>query len=495
MVGPAGHGRRRRAHAVADPADEVHEGTAIQRRVVDHVEGVRPSRAARAEIGQLGQPRGVLRGGVQVATHERRVVDVRAVDHVRVGKGGVAPPVLRRGVDEDQLRRFAVGGDPLEETVAAGGARVVLRGVGEGEPVPEARRRLHGRLRTAMVELAAAAAAHQAQRAVDGPRAGLVDVEAEVQQMPDEAARLGHARQQHPIHRAVQRIVGPVRSHEGGEVAHGQQAGTGHRAARRPVHQVVDPPGADPSLDPQMTRVAAHLVTRRQREPPAITRHQRRRRMEPVAHVQPRLGVVHVDGRYRFVVADRTDVLIGQRHRRDVVGQLDPQLHPDGGGLAVGAEHQRCVEPHAVLSPRHVPLPPAPHQREAVTHEEPVPDGNPPLGRHVGHGPVEQARHHPPAAVRYVDEGDPVPTGRHHRPQHDDVAAEADPAFTVAGGLGQVDDVRHWPRRRDRRRSAPPRRSARRGRRRRTRRRPRTARVERSPDEPDPRCAPPTAAS
>ena len=171
VVGPAGHGRRRRAHAVADPADEVHEGTAIQRRVVDHVERVRPSRAARTEIGQLGQPGGVLRGGVQVATHERRVVDVRPVDHVRVGKGGVTPPVLRRRVDEDQLRRFAVGGDPLEETVAAAGARVVLRGVGEGEPVPEARRRLHGRLRTTMVELAAAAAAHQAQRPVDGPPA------------------------------------------------------------------------------------------------------------------------------------------------------------------------------------------------------------------------------------------------------------------------------------------------------------------------------------
>ena len=382
-----------------------------------------------------------MRGGVQVATHERRVVDVRPVDHVRVGKGGVTPPVLRRRVDEDQLRRFAVGGDPLEETVAAAGARVVLRGVGEGEPVPEARRRLHRRLRTAMVELAAAAAAHQAQRPVDGPRAELVDVEAEVQQMPDEAARLGHARQQHPIHRAVQRVVGPVRSHEGGEVAHRQQAGTGHRAARRPVHQVVDPSGADPALDPQMTRVAAHLVTRRQREPPAITRHQRRRRMKPVPHVQPRFGVVHVDGRYRFVVADRADVLIGERHRRDVVGQLDPQLHPGGDGLAVGVEHQRCVEPHAVLAPRHVPLPSAPHQREAVTHEEPVSHRDPALRRHVGHGPVEQARHHPPAAVRYVDEGDPVATGRHHRPQHDHVAAEADPAVTVAGGLGQVDDA------------------------------------------------------
>ena len=132
---------------------------------------------------------------------------------------------------------------------------------------------------------------------------------------------------------AVQRVVGPVRPHEGGEVAHGQQAGTGHRAARRPVHQVVDPSGADPALDPQMTRVAAHLVTRRQREPPAITRHQRRLGMKAVAHVQPRLGVVHVDGRYRFVVADRTDVLVGERHRRRVVGQLDPQLHPGGDGL------------------------------------------------------------------------------------------------------------------------------------------------------------------
>ena len=76
-----------------------------------------------------------------------------------------------------------------------------------------------------------------------------------------------------------------------------------------------------------------------------------------------------------------------------------------------------------------------------MTHEEPVPHRNPALRRHVGHGPVEQARHHPPAAVRYVDEGDPVAAGRHHRSQHDDVAAEADPAVTVAGGLGQVDDV------------------------------------------------------
>ena len=179
VIGPAGHGRRRRAHAVADPAHEVHEGAAVQRRVVDHVEGVRPSRAARAAIGQLRQPRGVLRGGVQVATHERRVVDVRTRRPRACGRGRRHPASTPAAVSTKiSFGGSPFGGDPLEQTVAASGARVVLRSVGEGEPVPEARCRLHRRLRAAMVELAAAAAAHQAQRPVDGPRTGLVDVEA-----------------------------------------------------------------------------------------------------------------------------------------------------------------------------------------------------------------------------------------------------------------------------------------------------------------------------
>src|SRR5262249_44332150 len=138
-------------------------------------------------VRQLREAGTMLRAGIEVATNKGRVIDVGPVDHRRMGERGIAPPVLRRGVDEDQFRRFGRRRYPLDEAVAGAGAGILLGEVGVGELVAEAGCRLHGRLGTAMVELAAPTATDKPERAVDSPRPGLVGVEAEIQEMADKA--------------------------------------------------------------------------------------------------------------------------------------------------------------------------------------------------------------------------------------------------------------------------------------------------------------------
>ena len=370
----------------------------------------------------------MLGAGEEVAPDEWGVGHVGAVLDAGVGQRRIAPPVLGRAVAEHDPRRVGPLGDPVEEPGPPIGGRVRLGEVGEGEQVAEARRRLDRRLGVAVVELPPPAPTHQPEHPVERPPSLLVDVESQVEEVAEEPAVLGDPGDDQPVGPAPDRVVRPVGAEEGRQVAGGHQPGPDDRSVADPVDQVVDPPGLQPIVDPQLGPVG---------ERPAVAGERRRLVGQPVPDPQDGLGVGWVGRGDRLMATERPDVLVGQRDRGDGLRQLEPELHP----ARLGSRDPGHVESDPGRAAGDVPLPADPGQGEALVHQEAVTGIDPGRRRRCRGGPVEQPGHPPVASVGDVEQRDPVGPVGIDGPQHRGVTGEPDRAVVGPLGVGQVDDV------------------------------------------------------
>ncbi len=181
----------RRGLSRSDPAVELHQGSAQQGPVVDRVGSVLTARVVCGTgIGQQEIARAMLRPRQVVDAHRLRGGQVALAIQVGVGQRGMAAPVLRRGVDEENLRHLTARGQPRQQPIRATGFRVCLRRVVEGEEVFHTILIRVGRLAKALVELAAPATGDQRYQSVkDGPIA-LVLVQPQIQEVAQESAAL-----------------------------------------------------------------------------------------------------------------------------------------------------------------------------------------------------------------------------------------------------------------------------------------------------------------
>src|SRR5207302_1612881 len=112
-----------------------------------------------------------------------RGLEVGVAGRVDMREGGVAAPVLGRGVGVDDLRDAAAGAVALQEAVRPLTERVGHLIVGEGECVAKAGRELDRGLGEAVVELAPAGAGDMNKAAIEDLAAGFIDVQAKIEEM------------------------------------------------------------------------------------------------------------------------------------------------------------------------------------------------------------------------------------------------------------------------------------------------------------------------
>jgi len=181
----------RRGLSRSHPAIEIYQGGAQQGPVVDRVGPVLTARVVCGTgIGQQEIARAVLRPREVVEAHRRRGGKVALPIQVNVSQCGMATPVLRRGVDEENLGQLASGGQPRQQSIRAAGFRVCLRRVVKGEQVFHAVLIRIGRLAKALVELAAPTTGNQGNEPVKDSPIPLVLVQAQIQEMAQESAAL-----------------------------------------------------------------------------------------------------------------------------------------------------------------------------------------------------------------------------------------------------------------------------------------------------------------
>ena len=389
------HGAHRRLRAVGDPAVEVHQHRAQERCVVHDVERVPP---ARAGIG-VGVRRGQGAGSVLAAREEieprlgmRR--DVSGALHVRVNERGVAPPVLGRRVDRDDLRHGAARLEAGQLRAALTGHPIDRRGVGEREQAPDGGGRVQRRLAEALVELAAPGARDVRDHPVEDLPGGLVLVQAEIEQVTQEPAGLRHPDDVGVVELAGTRVAGGrrARAKPRGGIAYREEPEADERRILGPVDQLVDLPGLESAGERDVRRVG---------EPPRRPRDRHRRRAGVLADGEPRRRIAEVGRRLGDVIA------VGHRQGVDT-GVRSPFAEHRTADQSVLAPRHRHRERQQTVLARHVVLPAAPGHRVPVPHQEPITEVL--RGRRVGY--ADRAVEHPerdlPTAVGNVEQESPL---------------------------------------------------------------------------------------
>ena len=350
--------------------------------------------------------------------------------------------VLGRGVRVVHAQPAAAGVEPRVQGVLGAGVRIHRGLVGEREEVRHHVVAVLRVLAEALVELAAHAAGHVGEHAVEGLAALLVQVQVLVDQGPEQPPGLGAAVGVGPAEAAGRRVaLGRAAVLEPGhrlaERGHREPL---HRRALRGVGHLVEPPLLEAAVEVDVPGVRDDASALAAREAPALARDRGGGPVGLIADGEERVPLLEVRGRIRHVAA------VGQQE----VGDGPGRLH-----LGVDAPAQRsalCVprlgrahadEPgHA----RQVPLPaagdddPAALHQEAVAHVDrrvrvrPRPEGGP-------GGAVEVGHRHRVAAVDHVQEKPPAALRAVHRQEDRHVRIPRDPPGRVARGQRDVGDA------------------------------------------------------
>ena len=277
-----------------------------------------------------------------------------------------------------------------------------------------------------MVELAADAARDVDVHPIEDAAAGVgVSVEAEVEQVAQEAAALGDAVADHALDRLL-----PI-AQEAGGVAEGEQAGADNRRALGAVRHLVDAARLEAAVEQDVVGAGPlNAVGAELGEAPLLARDLGRLLILVVAHVETRGRVIGVGGGVAGLaeVADRpgSGALVGADIGRGVAVQI---------ALGFGR-----IEPEQARQGGRVPLPGDFGDREAVAHQEAVAGVQRVHHRPRPRGAIEDAGCDRSAPVGHVDEQRAVGAGRVGWEQQHEVAGEAHTAVAAARRELQVVD-------------------------------------------------------
>ena len=206
-------------------------------------------------------------------------------------------------------------------------------------------------------------------------------------------------------------------------------------------------PGSKPPESETVARVGDRrfpvitVITVPAGECPPVARNAHRSIEQVLAHPELRVRILGVDGRDRCMVADRSDVVIGQREGAGGLVGLDTELHPARGG-ALGARDGGSAKPHSHRWVRDVPLPPAPRDAPSAFEQKAV-SRRDLAGRHeVERRHAKRAHRDPVAAVRHVEQQRAIRARGIGRDEKGRVAAEAHLPILAALRAIETDDAR-----------------------------------------------------
>ena len=264
-----------------------------------------------------------------------------------------------------------------------------------------------------------------------------------MEERPQEAPALRDALRDHVIdpHRG-RRLVAVARP--GREVADRQQPGADHRAFGRGVDEVVDAAGFESAGERDASRVGDRripVIAVPAGECPPVARNAHRGIEQVLAHPERGIRIIGVDRRYRRMVADRADVVIGKREGIGGPVGLDAELHPARGG-APRARDGGGAQPQAHRRVRSVPLPAAPCDAPPAFEQKTVPGRDLVGGHQVERRHVERAHRDPVATVRHVEEQRAVGARGIDGDKEGRIAAESDLSVRVPLRTIQIDDSR-----------------------------------------------------
>ena len=345
-----------------DPAVEMHEAGAQQRRVVHHaaeapgaLDGAGRVGGSYLRVGGRPDAEAVLGSGEVVDAHARAVRDVVASIGIGVDERGVAAVVLGRRVRVDDA-------EPAPARIEAGVKRVLHTRVrvggglvGEGEEVSHHVVAVLRVLPEALVELAAHAARDVGDDPVQRLPPLLVEVEVLVDQGAQQAPRLGAAIGVRPAHHARRRMALGAASvlepgHRLAERGHGEAL---HGRAHRRVGDLVEPPLLEAALEVDVACVRRDAAGLDVGEAPALARDDGRRPVGLITDGEQRIALVEVGRRVGDVAT------VGEEEVADRRPGLELRVDPAPERLALGVARLRRLHSEESGDPRDVALPAA----------------------------------------------------------------------------------------------------------------------------------------
>ena len=371
----------------------------------------------------------MLRAREQVAPDAGREVDVRAFWR-DVREGRIAPPVLGARVGVHHLRHRA--GRALTGEQAFVGVR---------RQVAEPWRDFHRWLGVAVVELAPPPTRDVRIYTVEDPAAGLIYVQAVVQERAQEAAALGDAERVGTLQRPGAGIpfLGRPVAQEAGEVAGREQPAAHDRTDARRVEDVVDLARLEAAFEPDVRVVGRELAVFLAGEPPPPARDVGARTVWPVLHGHTGAGFVHVGGEVGDEHGGAEYIAEADAGRRAVAYDLHTNRSGDGPPVY---DRLRGGQPEqAGRAARDIPLPAAPGDCPAVAKEVPVAHGDQ-IRRREGRDRVveePEGRHAP--AVEDVEKEPTGPPRGVNGLEDAEIGVEANEPIRAPFRQRQIDDL------------------------------------------------------